>query len=247
MPHSDWEKFFQHHAPVYMDNVFTKNTRAEVAFIVRELNLKEGNSILDIGCGTGRHSVELARQGFRMTGVDLSEAMLAEAKKAANKAGVDVEFIHSNAAKFVPTREYDAAISLCEGAFSLFGKDEDPFTRDLAILGNIHKALKPGGMFLMTVLSALRHIRLYNKEDIAAGTFDPYLLIEYSKQQITTKNGEETVTLREKGYTAGELILLMRQSGFEILDMWGGTAGAWNKAVLDPDEYEIMLRLKKKS
>ncbi len=80
---ADWEKFFDGHAPVYMDNCFTQNTINEVDFLVEELRLKPGATILDVGCGTGRHSVELARRGFAVTGVDLSDGMLAEARKHA--------------------------------------------------------------------------------------------------------------------------------------------------------------------
>ena len=78
---ADWEKFFDGHAPVYMDNCFTKNTVNEVDFLVEELRLKPGATILDVGCGTGRHAIELARRGYMVTGVDLSSGMLAEAKK----------------------------------------------------------------------------------------------------------------------------------------------------------------------
>ncbi len=52
-----WEKFFDGHAPAYMDNSFTQNTMNEVDFLVKELRLKRGAAILDVGCGTGRHAV----------------------------------------------------------------------------------------------------------------------------------------------------------------------------------------------
>lgn len=79
---STWEDFFDAHAPIYMDNVFTKNTLAEVDFLTEELALPPGGSILDVGCGTGRHSIELARRGYCVTGLDLSREMLAQAAAA---------------------------------------------------------------------------------------------------------------------------------------------------------------------
>jgi cyclopropane fatty-acyl-phospholipid synthase-like methyltransferase len=90
---NEWEEFFDGHAPIYMENCFTKNTVKEVDFILDELNLSPGCSILDMGCGTGRHAVELARRGYQVTGVDISSGMLAEAKKAAQEAKVKVEWI----------------------------------------------------------------------------------------------------------------------------------------------------------
>jgi len=90
---SSWEAFFDAHAPVYETNVFTKNTVREVDFLLEELSLQQGASILDVGCGTGRHSIELAKRGFAVTGLDLSSEMLARAAAAAKAASVNVNWI----------------------------------------------------------------------------------------------------------------------------------------------------------
>ena len=76
---STWEEFFDAYAPVYEDNAFTKNTIREVDFLIEELALPPGGSILDVGCGTVPHSIELARRGYSVTGLDLSRQMLARA------------------------------------------------------------------------------------------------------------------------------------------------------------------------
>ena len=108
--------FFDAHAPHYMKNGFTKNTIAEIDFIIDILNLSNGSTILDVGCGTGRHAIELAKRGYKVTGVDISSGMLAEAKKAAFNADVNVEWIQSDAVKFNSNKSFDAVICLCEGA-----------------------------------------------------------------------------------------------------------------------------------
>lgn len=100
---NDWQQFFNGFAPQYLNESFTKNTEAEIAFLRELLQLNPGDSILDMGCGVGRHAVPLARLGFAVTGVDLSEGMLAEGRKAAQSAGVQVEWIHCDATKFDST------------------------------------------------------------------------------------------------------------------------------------------------
>ena len=115
---STWEEFFDAHAPVYQDNIFTKNTPPEVDFLIEELALPPAGSILDVGCGTGRQSIELARRGYSVTGLDLSSAMLGRAAAAAEAAGVSVERVRAEAARFSLPGRYDGAICLCEGDFT---------------------------------------------------------------------------------------------------------------------------------
>ena len=92
---STWEEFFDAHAPLYDQNEFTKNTVREVDFLLEELEVSPGASILDVGCGTGRHSIELAKRGYHSTGIDLSAQMLAKAAETANASGVHVEWVLS--------------------------------------------------------------------------------------------------------------------------------------------------------
>jgi ubiquinone/menaquinone biosynthesis C-methylase UbiE len=241
----DWEEFFDHHAPEYMDNIFTKNTQAEIEFLVEELQLPKGSSILDIGCGTGRHAVGLAMRGYKVTGIDMSSGMLDEARKAANKANVQVELIHADASEYKPQNKYDAAICLCEGAFALIGTDEDPLTHDLAILRNINRALKADAKFILTTLNASKKIRMYGKEDIEKGVFDPLTLLETYSMEFETPEGKKSVMVKEKGYIASELKLVLSMAGFETLNIYGGTAGNWGHRPIDPDEFEIMAIARK--
>ena len=150
MKQNEWQSFFDVHAPNYMEEVFTRNTAEEVEFIIKELNLKPNGSILDVGCGTGRHSIELARKGFRVTGVDISSGMLAEAKKAAERAGVSAKWIRADAARFKSKTRFDAAICLYEGAFGLLSSADNPIEHDLAILRNINGELKTRGRMILT-------------------------------------------------------------------------------------------------
>ena len=237
---NNWQAFFDHHAPQYMDNVFTQNTLAEVDFLLEELNLPPGSAILDMGCGTGRHSIELARRGYRVTGVDLSAGMLAEAQKAAQAAGVQVEWVQSDARAYNTEPRFDAAICLCEGAFGLVGTGEDPDAHDPAILQRIFAALKPGALFIMTALNGLRAIRECTPADVEAGKFDPLTLVEIYEMEIETPEGVKTVVVREKKHLPQDLRRLCQQAGFRVLHLWGGTASNWGRRTVELDEMEVM-------
>jgi len=238
---SRWETFFDHHAPKYNDEVFTRNTAFEIDFLIDELGLPEGSAILDVGCGAGRHSVGLAKRGYLLTGVDLSNGMLAEARKAAEAAGVTLELIHADATHMAFDRQFDAAICLCEGAFGLLGQRDHPLTHDMEILRRIHDALKPGAKLILGALNGAEKIRRYKNEDVRAGKFDPLTLVETFTMEYETPDGRKSVDLRERGYIASELMLMMKLTGFDVKNVWGSTAGNWRRDLLDLDEIEMML------
>jgi SAM-dependent methyltransferase len=240
---STWEKFFDAHAPIYDENEFTKNTIQEVDFLLKELELPPGASILDVGCGTGRHSVELAKRGYAVTGLDLSAEMLAKAAEAANASGVQVEWVHSDATKFSLPGKYDGAICLCEGAFGLLGEWDDPIEHPLAILRNVCQSLKPQAKAVFTVLNGAAMIRKYQNKDVAEGRFDPLTMVESS--EYAPREGLATVPVRERAFVPTEFCLLFRLAGMFVLNMWGGTAGNWGRRIIDLDEIEIMIVARK--
>ncbi len=238
--HGEWEDFFDAHAGQYKNEIFAQNTAFEIDFLIRELGMRPGQSVLDLGCGIGRHAIGLAQHGLRVTGVDLSRGMLDQAAASAEKVGVKIELIHCDAQRYHATEVFDHAISLCEGALCLLGSVEDPVDRDIHILKNVFFALKPGGRFLLNVLNACRSIRAATEEDVRAGRFNPLTLVETSPIVAQSPDGPITFTSRERSYTAPELVRMLHQAGFLVDHVWGGTAGAWNKGPLQLDEYEIM-------
>ncbi|NPV61871.1 MAG: class I SAM-dependent methyltransferase [Methanotrichaceae archaeon] len=236
---STWEEFFDAHAPLYEDNVFTKNTVREVDFLLEELSLQPGSSILDIGCGTGRHSIELAKRGYTVTGLDLSSEMLSRAADAARSAGVNVNWIRSDATQFSLPGKYDGAICLCEGAFGLLGQRDDSIDQPLSILCNISRSLKPQAKMVLTVLNATAMVRRHTNKDVAEGSFDPITMVESS--ECPPREGLPPVAVRERAFVPTELILLFRLAGMSVLNVWGGTAGNWGRRTIDLDEMEIMV------
>jgi len=240
-PKQEWEQFFDGHAPIYMKNVWTKNTVKEIDFILKEFKLEPGSSILDIGCGTGRHSIELAKRGYKVTGVDISSGMLTEAERTAEEAKVRVEWIHANATQFKSKAKFDGAICLCEGAFSLLSSSDQPIKFELAILRNIYAALKPHGKLILNAINGYAKVRKVTQKDVEEGKFDPASNTEVITMDFDTPEGKRSVQVRERGYVPTELIMLFEKAGFRVNHVWGGTAGKWGHRTIDLDEIELMV------
>lgn len=115
------------------------------AAIVRHSGGRRPTDVLDVGCGTGGHSIELARRGFRMTGVDLSAAMLGHAgeKSTALPEGSRPKWMRGDARNFDVGRQFDMAIMMFAVVGYLTGNDDV-----LAGLRNIRRHLTPGALFI---------------------------------------------------------------------------------------------------
>jgi|SRR6056297_109927 len=240
-----WRKFFNNYAPKYHEESYTKNTEEEIDFLEEEFQLEKGAKILDVGCGIGRHSIELAKRGYEVTGLDISEKMLELAKEKSKKENVNVNFIHADAADFNLDIKFDAAVCLCEGAFGLLSIEEDPFKRDEKILKNINNVLKPNAKFILTALNGLKKIREYDDEDVKTGKFDPLSIVETFPISNILDNPPEDIMLKEKGFLATELKLMLNNTDFKVENIWGGSAGNWNRELLKMDEFELMIVSKK--
>ncbi|WP_461517991.1 class I SAM-dependent methyltransferase, partial [Porticoccus sp.] len=139
-----YEELFENYSAKYDEEPYTQGTLGECDFIEEEVNHLKSTRILDIGCGTGRHSIELAKRGYSVTGVDLSECQLSRAKQKAKERGLEIDFQLGDARDLGFVEEFDLAIMLCEGAFSLMETDEMNFR----ILENAAKSLKSEGKLI---------------------------------------------------------------------------------------------------
>jgi SAM-dependent methyltransferase len=118
-------------------------THAEAEFLRRELKLNGGARVLDVPCGGGRHAIELASRGFRMTGVDISEEQIEAASRAAESAGVRIAWNRAEMRELPWDSEFDAGY--CFG--NSFGYLDPDGTR--GFLRAIARALKPGARFAL--------------------------------------------------------------------------------------------------
>ncbi|MFZ4506535.1 MAG: class I SAM-dependent methyltransferase [Fimbriimonas sp.] len=241
-----WASFFDAHASNYDENGFTKNTEKEVDFFLGLYGLKPGAKILDVGCGTGRHSVELARRGFKVTGLDISAGMLFEAQRKAERFGVEVTWVLADATKFTFPEKFDAAICLCEGAMGLIEQGMNAELHDLEIMRNIADVLEPAGPFLLTALNAYATIRQMKDEFVVAGRFDPATMVSSYQDEWDLPGGSKVVQIYERLFIPPEMARMLKMAGFDVLAIYGGTAGAWAQRSLSLDEVEAMYVCRRK-
>ena len=143
------DRFFRTFWP-QVGPAFTANraqTNQEIRSLIRLVRLPAGARILDVPCGFGRHAVALARRGFRVTGVDISSDLLAQARETAASKGVSVEFRQADMRRMAYRQRFDAVLNL----FTSFGYYGD--TEDLQVLKGFHRALRPGGWLVLDVLN----------------------------------------------------------------------------------------------
>lgn len=243
-----YETLFTNFARTYDQESFTQGTVGEVDFLERELGADRAKRILDIACGTGRHAIELARRGYRVTGFDLSEGQLHRAREKATAAGVEVEFLRRDATEPHFREEFEAALMLCEGAFPLMETDE----KNHAILRHAAAALRPGGKLIMTTLNALFPLFHSVKDFLnavesatAAGelTFDLMTFREHAELTFTDDAGQSsTIKTNERYYTPPELRWLLNTAGFAKVDIFGCHLGQFSRDhVLTPEDFEMLV------
>ena len=120
----------------------------------KALQLKPGSKIFDLPCGHGRHSVELAKRGYKVVGQDLNGWFLKVAKQVAKKEKVKIDFIQQDMRRVDFRNEFDAALNL----YTSFGYFDD-WHHDELVLNNIAGALKKGGLFLIDIINRERILK----------------------------------------------------------------------------------------
>ncbi|MEO7430009.1 MAG: methyltransferase domain-containing protein, partial [Acidimicrobiales bacterium] len=168
-PHHWFEPVADHLGAAYLRYSFTKGTRQEVAFLVDALGLTPGMRLLDVGCGPGRHAHALAERGIEVVGVDISQRFVDLATASAPPGAT---FLRADARQLTFDAEFDAAISLCQGAFGLTGGPGAPLDGDGAVLAGMARALRTGGVLAVSAFSAyfmLRFLEDHDTFDAAAG------------------------------------------------------------------------------
>lgn len=127
-----------------------EDTKRQVDFIIKNLNLTGKERVLDLDCGFGRHSLELARRGFDVTGIDITPEYVVFASDQALREHLNAHFLCEDIRQLHYMGEFDVVLNMADGAIGYLENDEENQT----IFEVISAALRPGGKHLMDIMNA---------------------------------------------------------------------------------------------
>jgi SAM-dependent methyltransferase len=201
----------------------------EIDKILLLLDIGPGAEILDLCCGPGRHSLALARRGFKVTGVDRTSAFIKKAGEQAKEQGLSIEFNQADMRDFRKPKAFDAALSL----FTSFGYFEDQ-AENQQVLVNIYDSLKDGGTLLIDVMGKEVLARIFQERDWIEqdGVF-------FLQERLVSKDWSwiENRWIIIKGaekrefevshwlYSALELTEMVLNAGFRAVEVFGSLEG----------------------
>jgi len=214
------------------DMAWTDRTESEVDRVMKILRPQGGERVLDLACGSGRHSLELRRRGFDVVGGDISPELLEIARREASEQGLEVDFVEADLRELGFTDEFDLVLSLNDGAIGYFETDEENL-RSFAVIA---QALKPGGRHLAqlpNVLYAQEH--LPQKSWISGESMIELVEHRWNKRNrymegamIPVRFGEvldelKPIEFRQRLYTVEEMTEIYRGVGMELATTFHGS------------------------
>jgi SAM-dependent methyltransferase len=230
-----FEPIADHLGSAYLRYSFTKGTEQEVAFLVDALGLEPGMRVLDVGCGPGRHAHALAARGLVVHGVDISHRFV-DLARASAPPGATFERADARALSF--DAEFDAAISLCQGAFGLTGGPGAPLDGDGAILEGMARALRPGGRLAVSAFSAYFQVRYLDGDAV----FDADAGVNRERTSVKDEDGRDAeVDLWTTCFTPRELRLRAGAAGLVVDHVWSTTPGGYATEAPTIDSHEFLL------
>jgi SAM-dependent methyltransferase len=226
-----WKTFFS--AEFYgpdLEVINADRTEHECDFVVSALKLKKRAAVLDVCCGIGRHSIELARRGFRVTGLDYNADYLETAACNAADAGVKLDLTCGDMRRIPFENRFDAAVNLF-ASFGYFDRDADNFR----VFSSAARSLKPGGKFLLETLNRewlVRNFQEMRSSEEGSGVvtelsyFDPredVCITHWTWKRGRRKTEHES---RVKLYCYTTVAREMEKRGLRIVDNFGDYDGS---------------------
>jgi SAM-dependent methyltransferase len=225
----DDDSFWKDLYPVMFPSERIDAATEEVDKILLLAKLKKG-TVLDLCCGPGRHSVALAKRGFKVTGVDRTKFLLNKAKARARKAKAKVEWIQRDMRDFVRSESFDLVLSM----FTSFGYFDDE-RQDMGVLKNILDSLRPSGCILIDTIGKERLARIFQPTTSDVLPNGALLVQRHEALDDWTRMGNEWIIIN-KGktksykfhhtiYSGQELKDRLEQAGFNDIRLYGNLGG----------------------
>lgn len=207
-----------------------------VKWLIENLVLKTGDSVLDLGCGPGLYSSRLARAGLKVTGVDYSRRSIDFASSYAQENGLDITYRYQNYLELDEENQYDAALLIYGDLCPL-----SPEQR-AKLLHNVHRALKPNGRFVLDVTTRECRTKHGNKNSwyaVESGFWKvgPHIVLEegfdypeqsiWLDQYITIEADGKISTYRNwfQDYTPEAITDELEKNDFAVESLWGDLTG----------------------
>ncbi|MCF0241876.1 MAG: methyltransferase domain-containing protein [Treponema sp.] len=220
------EDFWNNYGPVMFDGARWAEAPVVAEYVKKIAHLKEGDSVLDAGCGPGRISIELAALGLDVTGVDIIQSELDAAKESANDEGVELKLLKADLRTFESEKKFDCAVNLYTSFGYCATREED-----FEILKHIHGALKEGGTFILECTSretAILYFTEGEEFERAGMTVQTYFSVTgaweglQSKWDLIKKDGTKVEhEFVQRLYSASELCEIMKRAGFSDAKAYG--------------------------
>ena len=242
-----WARIFNDDYVSTIPKATVRGDQRKVNFIEKSLALASNALVLDLACGNGRHSVGMAKRGYRVVGIDLSLPMLAQAAELAQDERQNINFIHGDMRDLSFDKTFDAVF--CMGtSFGYF--DEAANTK---VLQGVFRALKPGGSFLIEianrdhVVSQTPELTWFEgngsvcMEETSFNYRTSRLVV--TRQLIMDGGRQVQNDISIRVYSLHEIEQLLQDAGFEIGTVSGHTATPG--AFFGPDSVRIFVCAKR--
>jgi SAM-dependent methyltransferase len=211
---------------------WTDRTAPEVDRVENILQTRGDERVLDMACGSGRHSLELRRRGFEVVGTDISPDLIEIARRDATEAGLDVDFVHADLRQLDYEEAFDLVLNLNDGAVGYLESDEEN-RRTFEI---ISRALRPGGRNLVQLPNVLyARERLPQRSWIPATSMVELVEHRWNKKakrmegrMIAVRFGEvledlDGIEFSQRLYSIDELRDIYDSVGMELLRVYNGS------------------------